>query len=280
MAIILFGGGDGGGLRIGPNGIEPIPPFDPAIRLQLRAASLLLRAQRSLNTTGLEGETRHQLAPLINQLTNLAVGQVEHVAGPLEGNDSLVYQDEDGGFSCGSTGKPPIPFPWPPGPSAMLETLVQRGVVDAGVVEFVRGAVQKQADLGALFRDPAKEGGRLGMQVTPQVAGALKMLSPEGAAAVRDPVDREIIEFFHRTATDGRFVAEWATQPARVARDLGVQISREAVDRLTTVSTGRGPGAVMSPIVVAVAVGITITLVTRTSDFRIPAIDRSGVAKF
>ena len=29
--VILFGGGDGGGLIIGPHGVRPIPPFDPGL---------------------------------------------------------------------------------------------------------------------------------------------------------------------------------------------------------------------------------------------------------
>lgn len=42
--VILFGGGDGGGLIIGPNGVRPIPPFDPVLLKQIKAISQLTQA--------------------------------------------------------------------------------------------------------------------------------------------------------------------------------------------------------------------------------------------
>ena len=40
--MILFGGGDGGGIIIDANGIHRIPPYDPGVLLQLKTASALV----------------------------------------------------------------------------------------------------------------------------------------------------------------------------------------------------------------------------------------------
>src|SRR4029078_2310639 len=40
--MILFGGGDGGGIVIDAKGIHRIPPYDPGVLLQLKAASALV----------------------------------------------------------------------------------------------------------------------------------------------------------------------------------------------------------------------------------------------
>jgi len=46
--VILFGGGDGGGIIIGPEGIKPIPPWNPDMAHGLRAiASLTQMSRRS-----------------------------------------------------------------------------------------------------------------------------------------------------------------------------------------------------------------------------------------
>jgi len=37
--LILFGGGDGGGIWIGPDGVHPIDPFGPAVVAALQAAA-------------------------------------------------------------------------------------------------------------------------------------------------------------------------------------------------------------------------------------------------
>jgi hypothetical protein len=74
--VILFGGGDGGGIIIGPDGVRPIPPWDPALRRQLRSISALLQAAQGLP----DAEVRGELGELVNRLTNLSVTQVEAVA--------------------------------------------------------------------------------------------------------------------------------------------------------------------------------------------------------
>ena len=105
--VILFGGGDGGGIRITEHGIEHIPPFDPALVSELRGISALTRAAELMR--GQEGG--RELGAVTGKLAQQAVGRVEAVVGSLDAHVSLVFQDADGGFVCGSTGKPPIPFP-------------------------------------------------------------------------------------------------------------------------------------------------------------------------
>ena len=61
-----------------------------------------------------EKSAREKLSRSLVTIANLAVGRVEGVVGALDGDAALVFQDDDdGGFTCGSTGKPPVPFPWP-----------------------------------------------------------------------------------------------------------------------------------------------------------------------
>jgi subtilisin family serine protease len=98
--VILFGGGDAGGIRIGPHGVTPIPPFDPGVRLHLRAIAMLLRVQEQTADVA----ARQQLAASLNTLTSLAVGQIEEVVGAIDATDGIIFQDDHGGFTCGADG--------------------------------------------------------------------------------------------------------------------------------------------------------------------------------
>jgi hypothetical protein len=106
--VILFGGGDGGGIIIGPEGIKPIPPWTPRLQRQLRAVSALAQVAKD-KTAGVV--VSRELAPLLTKLTADAMKQVAAIAG--KGEHSVVYVDDDGGgFTCGTPPtKPPIPFP-------------------------------------------------------------------------------------------------------------------------------------------------------------------------
>lgn len=276
--VILFGGGDGGGLIITASGVRPIPPFDPALRLQLRSVSALLRAERLIPPD----EARRQIGSLVNKLTNLAVGQVEGVIGELDAQFGIVYQDDDGGFTCGSTGKPPIPFPWPPAPLPGVDDLVRRGVLAEEVLEFARLAANAGADLSNLFRDPAAEASRLGIELPERAERQLKELSIADPEKLEDPVDREIVEFFHKAVKDGRHLDAWATRPFDVARALDVELSSAAAERIVGASGirfgGRDPNVALSP--VAVAIVVVIVIVVWNRERRVPVIDESGIEKF
>ena len=106
--VILFGGGDGGGIIIGPDGIKPIPPWTPRLQLQLRAISALAHVAKVKTAKVV---VSRELTPLLTKLTADAMGQIATTVG--RGTHSVVYLDDDGdGFTCGTPpGKPPIPFP-------------------------------------------------------------------------------------------------------------------------------------------------------------------------
>jgi hypothetical protein len=105
--MILFGGGDGGGIVIDANGIHRIPPYDPGILLQLKAVSALVGVN-ALHDAGL---TRDANA-IAERLTTTVIPQLTKTAGATNlGDNSIAFIDDDGGFVCGSTGKRPIPIP-------------------------------------------------------------------------------------------------------------------------------------------------------------------------
>lgn len=275
--VILFGGGDAGGLIIGPNGVSPIPPFGPAILRQLKAIAGLLIAEREL----LGPEQGRQLGSLTNRLSNLVVGQIEAEVGGLAADDGLIYQDDDGGFRCGSTGKPPIPFPWPAGLPG-LNQLFESGALDQATLDFVSAAASAGADVARLISDPSAEAGRVGLELPEATAKHLATLGAIEPESIADPVDREVVAFFRKAVADGSHLKDWASSPFEVAQALDVRLSRAAGDRIIAASGvrfgGRDPGAVMSP--AAVAIVVVIVIVVWDRERRIPVEDRSGIEKF
>jgi hypothetical protein len=278
VKVILFGGGDGGGLIIGPNGVRPVPPFDPSLRLQLRGLSALING-----VTRMPEKPHREIGKLINRVSNLIVEQVEGVVGRLEGENSLIYQDDDGGFTCGSSGKPPFPIPWPPLQSPSITDLIASGVLDRDLVDFVNEAGAKEIKIAEVLENPAAVAERIGAKLSERTIRDLQHLAPSRLKSITDPVEREVIQFFHKVASDGRFLSTWATRPTEAANALKVQLSEKAFDRIVA---GGGsaifdPGKVMNPIAVAVAVGIVIMLVDKNAELaRIPIKDRSGIVKF
>jgi len=276
--VILFGGGDAGGLIIGPNGVRPIPPFDPALRLQLRGLSALLNG-----ATRTAGKPPREMGRLINRISNLVFEHVEAVVGPLEGEHSLIYQDDDGGFSCGSTGKPPIPIPWPPLKVPSLNDLVASGVMERELIDFLTDVNTKGIKITEVLEDPTAAAEKLGRSLSERTVRDLRQLAPSRLKDIRDPVEREVLEFFHKVAADGRYLTTWATRPAEVSKALKVRLSDQAFERIVAgaSSTVFDPSEVMNPIAVAVAVGVVIMLVTRDAELlNLPIRDRSGLAKF
>lgn len=108
--LILFGGGDGGGIYVGADGkIHRIPPWNPEVLLQLRAVNALVGVG-TLSDTGLT----HEVTALAERLSTKVIPQVTKLAGAQHlGDNSIAFFDADGGFVCGSTGKHPIPVPRP-----------------------------------------------------------------------------------------------------------------------------------------------------------------------
>ena len=106
--VILFGGGDGGGLVITKDGVKPLPPFEPFVLAQIKAVAHLATA------AGAPGVARGELTDVATRLAGIAFERIEEVAGPLDREAGLIVAMEDGdGFVCGSTGLPPVPIPRP-----------------------------------------------------------------------------------------------------------------------------------------------------------------------
>jgi hypothetical protein len=280
--VILFGGGDGGGILIGPNGVRPIPPFDPRVLRQLRAISALAGAAHELHA---KDPVRRQLGPLVNKLTNLAVGQVEASVGALDNQHSLIYQDEDGGFTCGSTGKPPIPFPWPPTRFPSFGELVTSGVLGADLFDFIDAATKATISPAEFLERPAAVAEQLGVSLSERSAKGLEQIAPSRVGSIADPVDREVIQYFHRALESPDHSGRWASRPNEVSKELGIKLSSAALDRITA----GAHSAILDPIgprenpavVVGVIVAVVIMLVpTEAGRAKLSVRDRSGVSKF
>ena len=106
--LILFGGGDGGGIHVGPDGkVHRIPPWSPDVQVQLKAVSALV-ALEGVHDTGLGKEA----TALAERLSTKVIPQITKNVGASQlGDSSIAFVDGDDGFVCGSTGKHPIPVP-------------------------------------------------------------------------------------------------------------------------------------------------------------------------
>ena len=103
--VILFGGGDAGGIIIDENGVHPIPPFDPGYRIALGALAKLAQVASHAQFSGVAREI-HGFLPA---LTSAVVAGIGKQVGGGE-NIALVSMEDDGVFTCGT--KVPGRF-WP-----------------------------------------------------------------------------------------------------------------------------------------------------------------------
>lgn len=275
--VILFGGGNAGGIVISDTGVRPIPPFDPAILLQLRGVGAMIHALERIPSENM----MRKVAPLVHQLSNLAIEQVEQIVGPLQSEHSLIYQDENGGFSCGATGKPPVAFSWPPSSVPQIQDLIANGVIDPNLIEFFRAAKSDDIDILEAIENSETVAQKLGVPLSKQTHQDLKLLAPSQVNNIKDPVDQEIIQYLHKVLRDGRFLQTWATQPFEVSKQLGIKLSDSSRDRLIAGGTNAAylspgqPGTRWLPIAIA------IVIILWPSDAEGKGIrDRSNLRKF
>jgi hypothetical protein len=272
--VILFGGGDAGGIIITEHGVRRIPPFDPGTRLQLRGLSALANAGRYAH-----GDAAKELSGIVGRLSSDVIGRVERIVGPLSGANSLVYDDPDGGFVCGSTGQPPIPFP-PRGTVASISDLVAGGALEPELIGFLNEATKRGVSVDRFLEDPSGTAEELGVSLSERAAGDLQRLAPSNVGQIADPVEREVVTYFHAVVRDGHHYTTWATEPYETSKRLDVTLSDAAIGRLLHAGSSAG-NAAFGPIAVAIAVGIVIMLVDRPiSTINEQIQDRSGVAKF
>lgn len=273
--VILFGGGDGGGLILTENGVRPIPPFDPAIRHNLKSAAAMVNAASATENVNIQ----RKMAKLATSICNLAVEQVEEVLGPLDADRSLIFQDDEGGFTCGSTGKPPIPLPWPPMSFQSLQEFVAAGVVETEMIDLVKQAHNNNIALAEIFEDPVNIAKKLGLKLSKKSVNDLQMLAPSRLASIKDATDREIVRFFHKVAEDGRYLDTWLNRPYEVSRELKIKLSEDALERLVTrggLMLQRGAKVAIGPLIVII---IVVIIVDRCKPPRSHIIDRSGIEK-
>ena len=226
--VILSDGGIAGGLMVTASGVRSILPFNPVVRLSLKSAAAMVNAVASAPS----GNPRRKMARLATSLCNLAVEQVEEVVGPLGADRSLIYQDDDGGFSCGSTGKPPVPVIWPPRSMPSVSEVLDAGVIELDLVELVQKAHNAKIPLTDLYENPEEIAKKLDVTISEKSAKYLRLLAPSKLDDIKNPVDREIVEFFHKVTDDGRFVDTWFTQPYEVSQKLKCRLSDVAIERL------------------------------------------------
>lgn len=276
--VILFDRGEAGGLLLDSSGVRTVPRFAPELRANLRAVSELLRA-----TEGPASDATRELAALVTKVANVAMDGIERATGALDPGESLVYLDDDGGFVCGSTGAPPRPIRWPPPGGPSSRELLATGILPPDLIDFLGRSTAQGLDLAQVLEDPLAAGKKVNMRLSALASETLRSLAPSRLASIADPVDREVVAFFHQVIKDGRFLETWSVQPAGAAAALGVKLSDAAIDRILGGSAAVGrPGDVANlsieqGIVVGVVAVVLVVVRPGLGDF---VIDRSGQEKF
>jgi len=262
------------------HGVNPIPSFDPGIISSLKSVNALVRASAQTNVKSTQAKLRRVLLAL----SNLTVEQVEQVVGPLDDERAIIFQDQDGGFTCGSTGKPPIPVPWPPLSWPSAQELITQGVVAPDLVNLLRTAREQKKPLVEVFEHPAEAATQLHVKLSEKSAQDLQALAPSKLQSIKDDTDREVISFFHSVVADGRFLDIWYRQPYEVAKSIGVELTEKVIERLVMgeaahnlIDPGRRAclvGAVLvgDVVIIAVTVGLKSTPPEKVHD-------RSGILK-
>jgi hypothetical protein len=267
--LVIPDGGRTGAFIVTENGVRSVQPFSAEILHLLKAAASLVRA----SSVSIDAKDSRSIARHSTTIANLAVQQIEQAIGPLDAESSLLYYNEDGGFSCGSTGKIPIPFPWPPSPVPSLQDLLAAGVVEKELVEYIERGRAAGIPLRKLFEQPAEVAAELHVELSYKTVSDLKQLDPAAPVTVQEPVDREILQFFHKVLDDGRHVSTWFDKPYETAHALGIELSDLAIERLlargSLASHGRGGSPVadfgVSVITISVADAVIVYIVATKS---------------
>ena len=283
--LVAFDGGAKGALLITETGVLPMPPLKPDLLQALKGTAKLVSSLGASTDKSMQSK----LSKMAIGAANLAVEMAEGQFGALNPNRAIIYQDEDGGFTCGSTGKPPLPFPWPPRPIREPGDLVRQGLVEQPIVDLIRSAKAKGMDLTKVFEAPAATAKELGLKLPAKDAETLAQFAPSKVAAIKDPADREVLNLFHAVLQDGRFTDDWFERPVEVAGKLKVKLSDTAIERVLATG-GRGFGglrasdggsAICAGVVwagVCIAVGTLFVGQMNPLDSLIK--DRSGLDKF
>lgn len=263
----------------------------PALDLATRNLADALNRLTAVTTVTREVESdalKKSTADLAGQLTE----RIEDAVGSLDPDGGIVYTDPEGGFTCGSEGKPPIPLPPEPDVLPTPEELKGSGVLDSTSVRLLSSAIEKEVNVLELFEDPREIAEKLDVELDEEGINTLRSLAPSRIDRITDPVQREVVQYLHRVLEDGRFTDSFLAKPASVSASLDIKLSDAAFDRiLKGASTGLGGGQFAEP--VSIAVGITVIVVvdsivvglvvtaTKASFEGLRTVtDRSGLEKF
>jgi hypothetical protein len=283
--IVVPNGGHTGTMIETENGVRSVQPFEPEVLHLLKAVANLVRAA----STATNAKESRSLARHSTTIANLAIQQIEKALGPLDDEACVLYYDEDGGFTCGSTGKVPIPFPWPPQPIPSIKDFLAAGVVEKDLLDYIEKGRASGLTLRRLFEAPEAVAQELKIDVSDKTIADLKQLDPASPITLKDPVDREVLEFFHRVVEDGRYVLNWFGRPYETAHSLGIELSDEAMERLLARGSmawhgpsGGGPQADfgVSVITVSVADAVIVYIVaTKSRPIEEVVVNRSASEK-
>jgi hypothetical protein len=283
--LLVFNGGAEGALLLTSNGAYPAQLSEPEVLNALKATAKLVVALSASSSKS----SRTKLSKMSIGAANLSVEMVENLFGPLNPERAIVFLDDDGGFICGSTGKPPIHVPWPPRPFKEPGDLIKAGIIESDVLELIRKSKAEGNDLTKVFENPAAAAKALGLPLSAKSASDLSQLAPSKVSKVKDPVDREMMKLFLAVLKDGRYTQTWFERPYEVSRALNVKISDTAIDRIASIAAtanfgniaDEGTSAICAGVIwagVCIAVGTLFVGQMNPIDTLIK--DRSGTAKF
>jgi hypothetical protein len=95
--------GNGIGIQISKDGVKIIGPCDPELLAAMKAIAA---------TQSLPAAVRRESAAFTTRLGSFVFEGIDKaVGGGLDATSGVVYSEDGDGFTCGSTGKPPIPLP-------------------------------------------------------------------------------------------------------------------------------------------------------------------------
>lgn len=286
----LFIYGERGAVLITEAGSRRLPPFGVSIQKQLKSLNELVHAAHYEI-----GSEKQNIQQQVNRLSNLVVGALEDIVGPLDPEAGVVYDDVEGGFTCGSTGKPPIPLPPEPLPYAGVGELLERGVVDTDMVEFLSKVQAKGIDQLEAFENPSKVAEELGVKISLRTEHDLNALASSKINEIDHEEIKELLEFLHHVIKDGRFIDDWMARPAHVADELGFALGARTLEEIMQMGSIKDqthaatpalavlvtPVPISAGVVATVAVVAVVATVVSSSAGRLQTlvIDRSNIKK-
>jgi hypothetical protein len=111
--VVLFGGGDAGGVILTEHGIKPIPPWNAFGLGRLRALSALVAARAAAGSR----KPDKALDGIIDTLSRSVMEAANEDFGSL-GSGGILFADEEDGVYCGTRGPVHVPIrKGPPEPS-------------------------------------------------------------------------------------------------------------------------------------------------------------------